>query len=73
MSIKYFNIVDEKPEEERLLWIFTYQEHVNVAYYHKSDNLFYNKSAPFVDKFGKCDVCQWCYANVPDFEGECEQ
>lgn len=61
----------EKPEEGRLVWIITYQGHINVAYYSKLlGGGFHNCGDQFVDKHGDCDVKEWCYADVPDFNDE---
>jgi len=61
------------PIEGCWVWIKTYQDHVNIARYDKSNKLFYNLGNKFVDKHGECDVEYWSYADetIPKFpEGE---
>lgn len=59
------------PEILRPVWIQTFQDHINLAWF--ADGLFYpyggninDGRKPFVDKFGDCDVVLWCYASLPE-------
>ncbi len=67
--------VDVKPVESKAIWIATFQEHINLAWYINGRFWPYGGDIndgrkPFGDKHGDCDVQYWKYADIPDIPDE---
>lgn len=60
---------DTGPDSYKALWIQTFQEHINLAWYIRGRFWPYGGDIkdgrkPFGDKFGDCNVCFWKYADL---------
>ena len=66
-----YNIESNKPRKYKPVWIQTFQDHINLAWYINDRFWPYGGDItdghkPFGDKFGDCNVCFWQYAKIPD-------